>query len=138
MVADAPVSGLNDNESRIEWGAWDISIESDQVLIADPISELFSLILQQHNNNSEVRLKLLNNDVEINRIHAEYFKMKVEAYVELKSLNLYTQQELRQKFNNSTKSTFDFSDMETKLPAELMVDPMEPMPTPDDGDEPDE
>ena len=109
-------TGLNDNESRIEWGAWDISIESDQVLIADPISELFSLILQQHNNDSEVLLKLLNNDVEINRIHAEYFKMKVEAYVELKSLNLYTQQELRQKFNNSTKSTFDFSDMETELP----------------------
>ena len=131
-------TGLNDNESRIEWGAWDISIESDQVLIADPISELFSLILQQHNNDSEVKLKLLNNDVEINRIHAEYFKMKVEAYVELKSLNLYTQQELRQKFNNSTKSTFDFSDMETELPDELMMDTPEPMPTPDNGDEPDE
>ena len=131
-------TGLNDNESRIEWGAWDISIESDQVLIADPISELFSLILQQHNNNSEVRLKLLNNDVEINRIHAEYFKMKVEAYAELKALNLYTPQELRQKFNNSTKSTFDFSDMETELPAELMMDTPEPMPNPDNGDEPDE
>ena len=131
-------TGLNDNESRIEWGAWDISIESDQVLIADPISELFSLILQQHNNNSEVRLKLLNNDVEINRIHAEYFKMKVEAYAELKALNLYTPQELRQKFNNSTKSTFDFSDMETELPAELMMDTPEPMPNPDNGDDPDE
>ena len=125
-------SGLNDNESRIEWGAWDIFIESDQVLVTDPITELFSVILMQQNNHSMVKLKLLNNDVEINRIHAEYFKMKVEAYTELAKLNLYTREEMRRKFNDSTKSTFDFSDLEPELPDELKEAETEPMPS---GDE---
>ena len=127
-------TGLNDNESRIEWGAWDISIDSDQVLITDPITEFFSVILMQQNNHSEVKLKLVNKDVEINRIHAEYFDMKVDAFVKLKQLMLYTQEELRRKFNDSTKSSFDFSDMEPDLPPELMNAEPEPQPMPS-GDE---
>lgn len=128
-------TGLNDNESRVEWGAWDISIESDQVIVEDPITDHFSTVLHQHNNNSEVRLNLLNNDIEINRIHAEYFELKVNAYVKLKELGLYTQEELRGKFNNSTKFAFDFSDLDAKLPAELMAETPEPMPAPSGGDE---
>lgn len=127
-------SGLNDNESRIEWGAWDIIVESDQVMVTDPITELFSVILMQHNNHSLVKLKLLNNDVEIARIHGEYFRMKVDAYVKLKTLNLYTPDELRRKFNDSTKTTFDFSDLPMELPEELKKQPM-PMPPPSGDDD---
>lgn len=119
-------SGWNQNESRIEWGAWDISVESDQVLISDPVTEYFTEILQQNNNQGGVSLKLINNDVEISRIHGEYFQLKVEAYTKLKALNLYTSEELRKKFGDSTKSTFDFSDLESELPEELMQQQQQP------------
>ena len=127
-------SGLNDNESRVEWGAWDISIESDQVLVEDPVSELFDLVLMQAENPYKCRLNLVNRDIEINRIHAEYFDLKADAFTKVKALNLYTPEELRRKFNNSTKKSFDFSDMEMELPDELKMG-SEPMPNPEDPDD---
>lgn len=131
-------SGLNDNESRIEWGAWDITIASDSVLIEDPITDFFSIILSQNHLRGAVRLHLINNDVEINRIHAEYFKLKTDAYTGLKALNIYTQEELRRKFNDSSKATFDFSELPMELPEELKMMPKpdsEPEPNPEEEDD---
>ena len=126
-------SGLNDNESRIEWGAWDITIESDSVLITDPITEFFSIVLEQQGNQSGCQLKLINNDVEINRIHAEYFELKAQAFTTIKALGIYTQEELRKKFSDSTKTSFNFSDLGPELPDELMA-----LPTPNEPEEPED
>ena len=128
--------GLNDTEHRTQWGAFNIDIEGEQVLITEPISEFFEIILRQKGNMSDCMLKLLNNDVEINRINAEFFKMKAEAFTTVKGLGIYSQEELRKKFADSTKTSFDFSDLGPELPAELM-NPM-PADEPDDSDESDD
>ena len=124
-------SGLNDNESRVEWGGWAIAIQSGQVMIELPVSELFQVVLDQRGSRETCTLRLINNDVEINRINAEYFDMKVEAFTKIKDLGLHKRKYLFRKFNDNSIASFDFSDATEEEDFEEMDIPT-PQPTGDD------
>ena len=123
-------SGLNDNESRVEWGGWAIVINSAQTTIQLPISEFFKTILETRGNQSEVNLKLLNEDVEIKRIHSEAADLKASAFIKIQQLGLYTREFLFRKFNDTSITSFDFADADENTDFLEEEPQSEPLPAP--------
>ena len=127
-------SGLNDTESRVEWGGWHIVTSSAMLTMSLPVSELFSVILETEGYNvpedeePPVQLRMINNDVEINRIYSEAFDLKADAFTKIKGLGLHTREYLFRKFNDNSIKSYDFSDAGETEFLEMEPEPVAPQP----------
>ena len=109
-------SGLNDNESRVEWFAFNKRLNAGRDSIEAAVDFHFDAILAAQGSLGSAHLALTRDDPELERYDAELFKMKMEGFVELQSLAVLTREEMRRKVIESTP---DFNDLDVDLPEEL-------------------
>lgn len=125
-------SGLNDNESRVEWLAFNKRLVSVRTDIQDVVNFHFDDILSAYGSMGTAHLMLDDEDPELNRINAELFKMEMEGWVQViteLSGKILTREETRRKFIESNPL---FSDLDVELPEELEEMMMTPMPNPNE------
>ena len=124
-------SGLQDNESRVEWLAFNKRLVNIRKDLQEVANFHFADILGAMGSLGEAFLKLSDDDPELNRINAELFKMEMEGWVQISrelTDKIITREETRRKFIESNPL---FNDLDVELPEELekmemMPDPMNP------------
>ena len=109
-------SGLNDNESRVEWFAFFKRLYSGMTDIEAVADFHFDEILAIHGSLGSAHLRLSRDDPELKRYAAELFKMEMEGFAVLQKLGVLTREELRRKVIESQPA---FNDLDMDLPEEL-------------------
>lgn len=110
-------TGIGDQKTRIDWTAFDDRCETTGNLMEDEVSAGFDVVLMGDRSTyetyePEVRLKVVRNDAEIQRIQSEAFKQKMEGYQSLKELGIFSDEQLYQIV---VQGKYDFSEFAAEM-----------------------
>ena len=119
-------TGIGDQKTRIDWTSFDDRCATTESLVEDEVSYGFDMVLLADRTSDrvsyapEVRLNIIRNDAEIQRIRSEAFKLKMEGYTAAKALELFADWELRKMI---IEGKYDFNELDFEMPTKLTRNP---------------